>query len=160
MSEQVVKDSILAAFNVDFYKNTALCRQAVERIVDGRAVVLVITPDSLPEMNCISVEKKYVVDPRKGLSECACPELQNESYQLADRVLKGGSKRDCVIVTMNDGIRVVLPEIALEGPIVGKAEREQRIGVAHRTERDNVSAIIGASDTHELFAGHRMKVGE
>ena len=78
MPEHVVEDSILAALNVDFHKNTALCRQTPERIVDGRAVVLVVAPDSLPEMNFISPEKKYVVDPREGFPQRACPELQNE----------------------------------------------------------------------------------
>ena len=57
MPEQVVEDTILAALNVDFQKNGTLRWQTAERIFDGRAVVLVIAPDSLPEMNFISPEK-------------------------------------------------------------------------------------------------------
>ena len=91
MPEHVVEDSILAALNVDFYKNPARCRQTAERVFDGCAVVLVVTPDPLPEMNFISPEERYVVDPREGSPQRACLELQNEPQQLTDRVLKGGS---------------------------------------------------------------------
>src|ERR1700733_14495992 len=62
MPEHVVEDWILAALNVDFYKNRTPRRQTAERVFDGRAVVPVVAPDSLPEMNFISSEKEYVVD--------------------------------------------------------------------------------------------------
>ena len=65
-----------------------------------------------------------------------------------------------MIVTMNNGVRIVLLEIALKGPVVGKAEREQCAGRPYGTERNNISAVIGSSDTRELFAHDRMKVGE
>ena len=61
---------------------------------------------------------------------------------------------------MNNGVRIVLLEIAFKGPVVGKAEREQRIGGVYGTERDNISAVVGASDTRELLTRDRMKVGE
>src|SRR5580658_7834256 len=125
MPDHVVEDSILAALNVNFHKNGKPRRQTAECVFDGRTVVLFVAPDSLPEMDFISPEEKYVVDPGKGFAQCACPELQNEPQQLTDRVLKGSSKRDRVIVTMNNGIRIVLLEVALKGPVVGKAEREQ-----------------------------------
>ena len=78
MPEHVVEDTILASLNVDFHKNRTPRRQTAERIVDGRAVVLVVAPNSLPKMNFISPEKKYVVDPREGFPQRACLELQNE----------------------------------------------------------------------------------
>ena len=160
MPEHVVEDTILAALDVDFHKNGALRRQTAERVFDGRAVILVVAPDPLFEMDLISPEKKYVVDPGEGPPQRACPELQNEPQQLTDRVLKGGSKRDRVIVTMNNGVRIVLFEVALKSPVVGKAEREQCVGPSHGTKWHNISSVIGASDTRELLTRHRMKVGE
>ena len=65
-----------------------------------------------------------------------------------------------MIVTMNNGVRIVLFEIALKSPVVGKAKREQGAGCSYGIERDDISAVVGTSDTHELFARDRMKVGE
>ena len=61
---------------------------------------------------------------------------------------------------MNNGVRIVLLEIALKGPVVREAEREQRIGGVYGTERDNISAVVGTADTRELFTCDRMKIGE
>jgi hypothetical protein len=61
---------------------------------------------------------------------------------------------------MNNGIRIVLFEVALKGPIVGKTEREQCTGCSDGTKWDNISTVIGTSNTRELLTRHRMKVGE
>ena len=47
-----------------------------------------------------------------------------------------------MIVAVNDGAGVLLLEIALEGPIVGEAERDQRAGGRYRLERDDISSIV------------------
>jgi hypothetical protein len=147
MPEQVVEDSILASFNVDFHKNRALRRQTAERVFDGRTVVLVVAPDPLFEMEFISPKKEYVVDPGKGFPQRPCPELQYKPQQLADRVLKGGSKRDRVVVTVNKDVRIMPFEIALKCPIMGETEREQCVGGFYRIERDDISAVICASES-------------
>jgi len=65
MPEQIVEDEIFTSFNVHFHKHGAFRRQAPEDIFYGRAVVLVVPPDSLFEMNSVCPKKGFVVDPRK-----------------------------------------------------------------------------------------------
>ena len=61
---------------------------------------------------------------------------------------------------MNDGVRIVFFEIALERPIMRETEGKQRLGSLHRLERDDVSAVVGAADAHERVARDRAEIGE
>lgn len=79
MPEQIVKDEILTPFNVHLHKNGASRWQTAEDIINGRAVVLVVGPNSLFEVRSIGVEKKLVVDPRKNPPQRSCPEQENEA---------------------------------------------------------------------------------
>ena len=65
-----------------------------------------------------------------------------------------------MIVAVNDGARIVAFEIALEGPVVGKAERDQCPGGPYRVERDDISAVIWASDPHQRLTRYRVKIRE
>ncbi|OIQ75309.1 hypothetical protein GALL_430230 [mine drainage metagenome] len=47
-----------------------------------------------------------------------------------------------MIVAVNDGAGVSLLEIALEGPVVGEAERDQCAGGGYRLNRDDVPSIV------------------
>jgi hypothetical protein len=116
-----------------------------------------VAPDSLLEMDLVGPEKGDVVDPGKRIQQRAWPELHKEAKQLIDRVLESRSKRHRMIVTMNQGRRVVLLEVALERPVVGEAERDKRTGGLYRVERHDVSAVMAVPDPHQRFARHRMK---
>jgi hypothetical protein len=65
-----------------------------------------------------------------------------------------------MVVAVDDGGRIVRLEVALESPIVGKTEREQCIGFSHCVERNDVSAIMSASDPCKRGARYRMKIRE
>ena len=84
MPEQVVKDVILASFNVHFHKDGAFRGQATEGIFDGRAVVLIVAPNPLLEMGSFRAEKISVIDPRERFPQRAWSEQQNETQQLPD----------------------------------------------------------------------------
>ena len=65
-----------------------------------------------------------------------------------------------MIVAVNDGAWISAFEIALEGPVVGKTERDQCPGGPYRLERDDIAAVIRASDPHQRLTRYRMKIGE
>src|SRR3981189_1586781 len=94
MLHDIVDDLIFAPFNVHLYKDRTFRRQAVEDVVDRRAVVLIVSPDPLFEMGSLRAEKSLVIDPRQGFSQRAWPQQQHEAQQLTDRVLEGRSNRD------------------------------------------------------------------
>ena len=160
MPEQVFENAILAALDVHLHENRALRRQAAEGIFDGCTVVLIVTPDPLSEVNAIRPEKKGAVDPAESPWQRACPEQQEQAHQLADRVLKGRQQRDRVVVAVNQRFGIMALEIALKSPVMGKAEREQGAGCPYRLERDDISAIIRASDACKGIAGDGMKIGQ
>jgi len=110
------------------------------------------------EVDSICSEKQQVVDPREGLAQRAGPELDNEAQQLADRVLQRRAEGDGVVVTMDDGVWVVLFEVAFERPVVGKAEGDEGVGCLDGIERNDIAAVIRTADAHQRFAGDRPKV--
>ena len=64
------------------------------------------------------------------------------------------------MVVANQRFGIMALEIALKSPVVGKAEREQGAGCLYRLERDDISAIIRASDACKGIAGDGMKIGQ
>ena len=65
-----------------------------------------------------------------------------------------------MIVAMNNGGGVVLLEIPLERPVVREAERKKGAGRFDGIDRDDVSAVIGTSDTCERFTSDGVEIGE
>jgi hypothetical protein len=79
------------------------------------------------------------------------PEQKRKTQQLAYQLLELGTERDRLIATVNDSAGILFPEIALEGPVVGKTD--QRAGCFDRNQRDEISPSFGpprrVNDSHD-----------
>ena len=135
MPEQIVKDAIFAAFDIDLYKGRDCLWQPTKGVVNGDAVVLPVTPNSLSEMNSVRPKEQLVVDPRKSLAQMACVQPGDRAQQLAERIRQHRAERHGVVVTMNDSAGVVLLETLFKRPVVRQTEREQGTGRLHGIER-------------------------
>jgi len=158
--EQIVKDAIFAAFDIDLYKGRDCRWQPTKGVVNGDAVVLPVTPNSLSEMNPVRPKEQLVVDPRKSLAQMACVQPGDRAQQLAERIRQHRAKRHGVVVTMNDSAGVVLLETLFKRPVVRQTEREQGTGRLHGIEWDDVSAVIWTSDAYQRFTSHGAKIRE
>ena len=65
-----------------------------------------------------------------------------------------------MIVTMDDRGRVTILEIALEGPVVGEPERDERVGRVTASSGTTYPPSCRASDPDQRFAGYRAKIGQ
>ena len=65
-----------------------------------------------------------------------------------------------MIVAVNDGIPIMPFEIAFKRPIMSEAERDQGVCCLDRVERDDIPAIIWATDAQERLTPNRAKIGK
>jgi hypothetical protein len=86
--------------------------------------------------------------------------MHHKAACLPYRMANGREERHGMVVTMDRGTGVLSHEVAFEGPVVTKSERQERVGFPHRGERHDVAAVVGASDSYERIANEGAQVRE